>query len=168
MSIRRASVGIVVAALAACTASGPGQSVPAQPPLYPPAVFAHRVSTTAVTVYWNCTQPEPGALFVEGVVQNTGPGVVQFAEVEIVSVDGRDRTIASVRTAVPDVVIQTNQMSPFRLGLRTVGAEARIDLYYEYRVRSFFGMGAAQMSPERFRARDVCSESQHRVPKPQS
>jgi len=57
-----------------------------------------------------------------------------------------DRTIASVRTALLDVVIQTNQMSPFRLGLRTVGAEARIDLYYEYRVRSFFGMGAAQMS----------------------
>jgi len=53
---------------------------------------------------------------------------------------------------VPDVAIQTNQMSPFRLGLRTVGAEARIDLYYEYRARSVFGMGASQMSPERFRA----------------
>jgi hypothetical protein len=104
---------------------------------------------------------------VEGVVQNTGGAVVQFADVEIVSVDARDRTIASVRTAVPDVQIQTNQMSPFRLGLRTVGAEARIDLYYEYRVRSPFGMGASRMSPERFRARDVCSESQHRVPKPQ-
>jgi hypothetical protein len=167
MTTRWFPVAFVVAAVTGCTAGGLGQSVPAQTPLYPPAVFAHRVSTTAVTVYWNCTQPEPGALYVDGVVQNTGPGEVRYAEVEIVSVDGRDRTIASVRTAVPDVVIQTNQMSPFRLGLRTVGAEARIDLYYEYRVRSFFGMGAAQMSPERFRARDVCSESQHRVPKPQ-
>jgi hypothetical protein len=104
---------------------------------------------------------------VDGVVQNTGAGVVQYAEVEIVSVDARDRTVASVRSAVRDVVIQTNQVSPFQLGLRTVGAEARIDLYYEYRVRSFFGMGASQISPERFRARDVCSETQHRVPKPQ-
>ena len=168
MKIRWPLAAFLGLAMASCTAQGPGQTVPAQPPLYPPAVFAHRVSTAAVTVYWNCTQPEPGALFVEGVVQNTGPGVIQYAEVEIVSVDARDRTIASVRTGVPDVTIQTNQMSPFRLGLRTVGAEARIDLYYEYRVRSFFGMGAAQMSPERFRARDVCSESQHRVPKPQS
>lgn len=168
MKLRWVPAALLAFALAACTAWGPGQSVPVQPPLYPPAVFAHRVSTTAVTVYWNCTHPEPGALYVEGVVQNTGPGEVRHAEVEIVSVDARDRTIASVRTAVPDVVIQTNRMSPFRLGLRTVGAEARIDLYYEYRVRSFFGMGAAQMSPERFRARDVCSESQHRVPKPQS
>jgi len=168
MKIRWVPAALLAFALAACTAGGPGHTVPTQPPLYPPAVFAHRVSTTAVTVYWNCTHPEPGALSVEGVVQNTGPGEVRYAEVEIVSVDGRDRTIASVRTALPDVVIQTNQMSPFRLGLRTVGAEARIDLYYEYRARSVFGMGASQMSPERFRARDVCSESQHRVPKPQS
>lgn len=167
MKVRWIPAALVLAGLTACATGGPWQAAPSQPPLYPPAVFAHRVSTTAVTVYWNCAQPEPGTLYVEGVVQNTGPGEVRFAEVEIVSVDARDRTIASVRTAVPDVVIQTNQMSPFRLGLRTVGAEARIDLYYEYRVRSFFGMGAAQMSPERFRARDVCSESQHRVPKPQ-
>jgi hypothetical protein len=161
-------VTLLLLGMGACATQETQRSAPAQPPLYPPAVFAHRVSTTAVTVYWNCTHPEPGALSVEGVVQNTGPGEVRYAEVEIVSVDARDRTIASVRTAVPDVVIQTNQMSPFRLGLRTVGAEARIDLYYEYRARSVFGMGASQMSPERFRARDVCSESQHRVPKPQS
>ena len=157
----------LLVAMAGCAMGGGGSSGPAQAPLYPPAVFAHRVSTSAVTVYWNCTHPEPGALSVDGVVQNTGGGVVQFAEVEIVSVDAQDRTIASARSAVRDVQIETNQSSPFRLGLRTVGAEARIDLYYEYRVRSLFGFGAAQVSPERFRARDVCSESQHRVPKPQ-
>ncbi len=161
-------VPVVLLAMAGCAAQGGRSSAPAQPPLYPPAVFAHRVSTTAVTVYWNCTRPDPGALQVDGVVQNTGGGVVQFAEVEIVSVDAQDRTIASVRSAVRDVQIQTNQISPFQLGLPTVGAEARIDLYYEYRVRSVFGFGATQVSPERFRARDVCSESQHRVPKPQS
>ncbi len=168
MTVRWVLAGVLVFVAAACAPGGPAQSVPVQPPLYPPAVFAHRVSTTDVTVYWNCAQPEPGALYLDGVVQNTGAGEVRFVEVEIVSVDARDRTIASLRTAVPDVVIQTNQMSPFRLGLRTVGAEARIDLYYEYRVRSPFGMGVSRMSPERFRARDVCSESQHRVPKPQS
>jgi hypothetical protein len=161
-------VCLLLLAMAGCAMEGGQPPSTAQPPLYPPAVFAHRVSTTAVTVYWNCTQPEPGALYVNGVVQNSGGGVVQFAEVEIVSVDARDRTIASVRSAVPDVEIQTNRFSPFQLGLRAVGAEARIDLYYEYRVRSLFGFGAAKVSPERFRARDVCSESQHRVPKPQS
>jgi hypothetical protein len=120
-----------------------------------------------VTIYWNCTRPEPDALRVDGVVQNTGAGLLQYTEVEIVSVDAADRTVASVRTPVRDLTIQTNQLSPFQLGLRTVGAEARIDLYYEYRLRSFFGVGGFVASPQRFRARDICSETQHRVPKPQ-
>ena len=167
MKMRPWIVAVLGLGMAACATEGTRKSAPTQPALYPPAVFAHRVSTAAVTVYWNCTQPEPGALYVDGVVQNTGGGVVQYAEVEIVSVDARDRTVASVRSAVREVVIQTNQVSPFQLGLRTVGAEARIDLYYEYRVRSVFGLGGAQVFPERFRARDVCSETQHRVPKPQ-
>ena len=164
MRVRLCLVAVLGLGMAACATEGIPQSAP---PVYPPAVFAHRVSTSDVTVYWNCAQPEPGALRVDGVVQNTGGGSVEYAEVEIVSVDARDRTIASVRTAVRDLVLQTSQISPFQLGLRTVGAEARIDLYYEYRVRSFFGLGGVRMSPERFRARDVCSETQHRVPKPQ-
>ncbi len=168
MMMRLWKVPVLLLAMAGCATIGGQPFGPAQPPFYPPAVFAHRVSTTAVTVYWNCTRPSPGALQVDGVVQNTGGGVVQFAEVEIVSVDARDRTIASVRSAVRDVQIETNQISPFQLGLPTVGAEARIDLYYEYSLRSLVGFGAARVSPERFRARDVCSESQHRVPKPQS
>jgi hypothetical protein len=164
VNARQCLVALLGLGVAACAVDGPTQSAPQ---IYPPAVFAHRVSTTDVSVYWNCTQPEPGALRVEGVVQNTGGGTVQYAEVEIVSVDARDRTIASVRTPVRDLAIQTSQISPFQLGLRTVGAEARIDLYYEYHVRSLLGFGGRQVSPQRFRARDVCSETQHRIPKPQ-
>jgi hypothetical protein len=160
-------VGFLGLGVAACAAEGSRPSLPTQASLYPPAVFAHRVSTTDVSVYWNCTRPESNALRVDGVVQNTGGGSVQYAEVEIVSVDTRDRTIASVRSTVRDAALQPNQISPFQLGLRTVGAEARIDLYYEYRVRSAVGMGGLQVSPQRFRARDICSETQHRVPKPQ-
>lgn len=150
--------------VAGCATEETRQSAPQ---VYPPAVFAHRVSTSDVTVYWNCLQPEADALRLDGVVQNTGGGTVQYATVEIVSVDARDRTIASVQTTVRDLTLQTSQISPFQLGLRTVGAEARIDLYYEYRVRPRFGFGGLQSSTERFRARDVCSETQHRVPKPQ-
>ena len=164
MRIRLGLVAALGVGMAACATEG---SRPSAPPLYPPAVFAHRVSTSDVTVYWNCTQPESGALRVDGVVQNTGGGSVRYAEMEIVAVDARDRTIASVRSAVRDLTLQANQISPFQLGLRTVGAEARIDLYYEYRVRPHFGFGGLQSSTERFRARDVCSETQHRVPKPQ-
>ena len=152
----------------ACAGDGASRVPASQPPLYPPAVFAHRVSTSEITVYWNCARPEPDVLRVEGVVQNTGGGSIQYAEVEIVSVDARDRTIASVGAPVRDAILQTNQISPFQLTLRTVGAETRIDLYYQYRAQTRLGLGVAQAYREQFRARDVCSESQHRVPKPQS
>ena len=160
-------LGPVLAGVTACATEGNAPSPPAQPALYPPAVFAHRVSTADLTVYWNCEQPEPGAVRVDGVVQNTGGRSVEYAQIEIVSVDARERTIASVRSGVRDVILQTNQISPFQLGLRIVGAEARIDLYYEYRARPHFGLGGFQGFPEHFRARDVCSDTQHRVPKPQ-
>jgi hypothetical protein len=151
----------------ACAGGGASRAPASQPPLYPPAVFAHRVGTSEITVYWNCARPEPDVLRVEGVVQNTGGGSIQYAEVEIVSVDARDRAIASVGAPVRDAILQTNQISPFQLTLRMVGAEARIDLYYVYRAQTRFGFGVGQAYREQFRARDVCSESQHRVPKPQ-
>jgi hypothetical protein len=167
MTPRLWTVAALCLGAAACATTDAWHSSPTPPTVYPPAAFTHRVSTSDVTVYWNCTRPEPDALRVDGVVQNISGGVVQYAEVELVSVDARDRTIASLRSAVRDPMLQTNQTSPFLLGLRTVGAEARIDLYYEYRVRSLFGPGGFQVSPQRFRARDICSESQHRIPKPQ-
>ena len=151
----------------ACASDGASRVPASQAALYPPAVFAHRVSTSEITVYWNCARPEPDVLRVEGVVQNTGGGSLYYAEVEIVSVDAGDRTIASVGAPVRDAILQTNQISPFQLTLRMVGAETRIDLYYVYRAQTRFGFGVGQTYRERFRARDVCSESQHRVPKPQ-
>jgi hypothetical protein len=151
----------------ACASDGASRVPASQAALYPPAVFAHRVSTSEITVYWNCARPEPDVLRVEGVVQNTGGGSIQYAELEIVSVDARDRTIASVEAPVRDVLLPTNQISPFQLTLRMEGAETRIDLYYRYRTRARVGLGVAQSFQEQFRALDVCSESQHSVPKPQ-
>ena len=133
--------------MTACAGDGTTRVPASQPALYPPAVFAHRVGTSDLTVYWNCTRPEPDVLRVEGVVQNTGGGSIQYTEVEIVSVDARDRTIASVGAPVRDVILQTNQISPFQLTLRTVGAETRIDLYYVYRAQARSGLGVAQAVP---------------------
>jgi hypothetical protein len=155
MAPRFLMLWVVAVGAAACAVDGASRVPASQPPLYPPAVFAHRVSTSEISVYWNCARPEPDVLRVEGVVQNTGGGSIPYAEVEIVSVDARDRTIASVGAAVRDAILQTNQISPFQLTLRMVGAETR------------FGFGVGQAYREQFRARDVCSESQHRVPKPQ-
>jgi hypothetical protein len=167
MEARSLLLGLVCLGAAACASDGSPPPSAARPALHPPSVFANRVRTADVSVFWNCTQPAPAVLQVDGVVQNIGGGTVRFARVEIVSVDARGRTIASVRADVQDQMLQTNQISPFQLSLRTVGAEARFDLFYEYRLRNRSARGGFDVSPERFRARDVCSETLGRVPTPQ-
>jgi hypothetical protein len=94
---------------------------------------------------------------VDGVVQNIGGPRVQFAEVEIVAVDASGRSVHSASSAVRDILIQTNQSSPFLVQLRTLGNEVRFDMFYRYRVRGAFGMGATEQRQVQNMARDVCS-----------
>jgi hypothetical protein len=147
------------AALSGCAGAG------APPAIYPQAVFDHRVSTSDVTVYWSCTEPEPSVLKVDGVVQNIGGGPVEFAQVELVAVNASDRNVGSARASVRDIVLQTNQNSPFVLQVRRLGDEARFDLYYWYYAGEPFGFGRPGRRDFRSMARDACSPTQHRFPK---
>jgi len=65
---------------------------------------------------------------------------VQFAEVEVVAVNASDRTVRSAKSAVRDILLQSNQVSPFLIQLRTLGDEARFDMYYWYYVRGALGV----------------------------
>jgi len=157
--------GVMLAAMVgmglfACAAPG------TEPPPYPPAVFEHRVSAADVSVFWNCTQPEPNILQVDGVVQNIGGRQVQFGEVEAVAVNAGDRTVGSAKAGVRDILLQPNQISPFLLQLRTLGDEVRFDLYYSHYVGGTFGFRAAGQRQVQNMARDVCSPTQHRSRKP--
>jgi len=149
----------VAAVLSGCAGAG------TQPAIYPQAVFDHRVSTSDVTVYWSCTQAESQVLRAEGVVQNIGSGPVEFAQVELVAVSAQDRNVGSTTASVREIVIQTNQHSPFLLQLRTLGDEARFDLYYWYYAGEAFGFGRPGRREFRSMARDACSPAQHRFPK---
>jgi hypothetical protein len=151
--------GIVVG-LSACAT--PGTQTGAQPP----AVFEHRVSAADVRVFWNCTQPEQNVLQVDGVVQNIGGQLVQFAEVEVVAVNASGRTASSARSAVQDIRLQTNQRSPFLIQLRTLGDEVRFDMFYRHRARDTSGIGAAGLRQIQNMARDVCSPTQYRSQEP--
>jgi hypothetical protein len=137
-----------------------------QPLMAAPAVnalanFAHRVSTNDVTIYWNCTRPKSDGIRLGGVVQNSKGVPVKFMELELVAADGRDRYGPSAKTALRDIVLHTNQVSPFTLQLRSEGKGVRFDLFYKYYV------GAAVATQQvNFMARDACSPSQHRIPKP--
>ncbi len=154
-----ASYAFLAVALSACAGDGTGRLPGATPPVYPPAAFAHRVSTADISVYWNCTRPEPEVVRLDGVVQNSGGRELEFVELDGNAVDARDRSVSAARTSLKDLVLHTNQISPFTLDIRVPGTTTRLDLYYTYRL----GLGRSDV---RQFARDVCSETQHRVPQP--
>jgi hypothetical protein len=147
-------VGIMVG-LSACTTPG------TQTPIQRPALFEHRVSAADVRVFWNCTRPEQNVLQLDGVVQNIGGQLVQFAEVEVVAVNASGRTVNSARSAVQDIRLQTNQRSPFLIQLRTSGDEVRFDMFYRHRARDTSGLGVAGLRQIQNMARDVCSPTQY-------
>ncbi len=127
----------------------------------PPSAFAHRVSAGDLRVFWNCSRPEPDLLQVEGVVQNIGGGRVRSAEVEVVAVSAGGQTMGRARSAARDVVLQTNQRSPFQVQIRTAGEPARFDMFYSHFAREEFGgLGS---TPRRIqnRVRDICVAMEH-------
>lgn len=157
--------GVAAVALSGCAGAGPGGLPTAQPTIYPPAVFAHRVSTSDIDVYWNCTQPEADVIRLDGVVKNSGGQEVQFVELDLAAADARDRYISEAKTSLADIVLHMNQISPFVLEIRTFGAAVRLDLYYKYRFPPRAGRPGSLRSEVRELARDVCSPTQHLVPK---
>jgi hypothetical protein len=148
--------------LSACAGYAPGGPVRAGSTVYPPALYAHRVSTNDVEVYWNCTRPEPAVVQLEGVVRNVKGGRVKFMELELSGANKQGRYVSGGKTALGDIVLYTNQISPYALQIRPAGTEERFDLFYWYYVDARIGGSPRQQ----FLARDACSPSQHRVPKP--
>lgn len=141
---------------------------------YPPPNYAHRVESSAVALYWNCAQPEPGLLQLSGLAFNPWSSQpVRLLEFDLVGVDAHDRSVSSAEAQAGDQQIFTNQSTPFQLDLRTAGTEVRFDLYYQY-IYQDRGHGdaiiAGPLPPgsfhlvqqtHRFLVRDACSESQH-------
>ena len=135
-----------------------------QPPTTP-EVFEHGVSSGHVELAWTCTQAEPGRLEVRGVARNRGHAEeVRFLELELVGVSAQERTMSQAGTAVPAIVLRTNEASPFRLELRPVGTEVRYDLYYRYQAnqgrhvsaRDLTGLPLLAQQNHRFLARNAC------------
>jgi hypothetical protein len=149
----------MVAVLLIVAFLGAGCATPDTRTALPPAsAFAHRVSAGDVRVFWNCSQPEPNLLQVEGVVQNIGGGQVTFAEVEVVAVNAGGQTMGSARSAVRDSVLQVNQRSPFQVQVRTAAEAARFDMFYWHLVREAFGSGPRRVQN---RVRDICLPMEH-------
>lgn len=146
----------------------------------PPESFTYRVATSEIVLLWNCLQPEPRLLSLEGVAWSPWQAQpVQLLEFELVGVDAQDRMTAEKAGEARDLQLHTNQMTPFTLELKTTGTEVRFDLYYRYQFRQFFegnavdarlaGPLVASHSSSllaqtiSYLVRDACSDSQHRA-----
>ncbi len=160
--------------LAACTSLETLQQAGGQATPYPPDVFAHRIATSHVVLYWNCSRSEANMLRLDGVAQNPwSPQAVRFLELELVGVNGEDRVVSEAKGEVRDAMLRTNQISPFRLDLRTVGSETRFDLHYQYKFQDVEDQALLAGPPvgrpllaaytNRFMVRDACGETQHRA-----
>jgi putative hemolysin len=143
--------------LSACSTAGTSRVLGLGPGSYPPAVYTHRVGSANVDIYWNCAQPEPGVLEMDGVVWNTGGRTVNFMKLNLVGADSHGGTVSQATTSLPDIALGINQISPFHMRVRTVGSEVRFDLYYEYYPGTEFGFSHRNF------VRDACSPTQHLV-----
>ena len=140
-----------------------------QPPAAP-ETFQHAASSAHIELYWTCSEPEAGRLRVNGVARNRGHAQeIRFVELELVGVNGGERTVSEARAALPAILLHTNEVSPFRLELHPAGTEVRYDLYYQYlanegKAISAFGSIPAPLlaqQNQRFIVRDACGLHQH-------
>jgi hypothetical protein len=165
-------LGIV---LYACAASGPQMAVSIGKAQWPPIGYKHTVSTGALRQYWNCTRPEPGVVRLDGIVANLWNGQsVKFLEWQLAGVNAEGREVSGVKVESTVIQLMTNQFIEYHIDLRTTGAEARFDLYYQYQ---FFDRGHNAIEAaldwdgpvlftqqnQRFFVLDACSDTQHLV-----
>lgn len=152
-------IAVLGLGLAACTSLASSQ----QSSVYPPATFSHRIGTSHVLLYWNCVRPEPDLLRVDGVVQNAYATEIRYPEVKLVAWNAEGRVVSAAQATTDVFVLRTNQISPFRVNLRTTGKELRFDLFYGPEGGSSRGVAPAGIP---LMVRDVCSETQNRIPRP--
>ncbi len=167
--VRASLMLLFVFGLSACASGGSASlAVPPRVP-YPPPGYTHTVSTCAVALYWNCTQPEAGLLRLEGVAFNPwGDQPVQYLGFELAGVDSRDGTVSEAIAEARDSQIFDHQSTTFGLELRPTGREVRYDLYYQYqyqRNEMVSGPMVAGAFPRfhgvRNLVRDACSPTQN-------
>jgi hypothetical protein len=164
------AVAISLAGCAAMEVPGDGAM-----PGSPPQAFAHRVANSEVVLLWNCLEPEPGLLRVEGMVRSPWQAQpIRDLEFDLVGVDAQERTTAQAAAAARDYQIFTNQSTTFQLALKRAGTEVRFDLYYRYLFGEHVEMSALIAGPptagprlfaqtKSFLVRDVCGATQHRA-----
>ncbi len=115
----------------------------------PEMSFAHRVATTQLELQWNCV-PDAGGMTVEGIVRNVSSIELKFVELEFVANNPIGAIIAQGKAAVQPIVLTLRGVGPFRIRLENTPEDARIDMFYQFRI-------GVRLDYQRFSARNICS-----------
>jgi hypothetical protein len=111
-------------------------------PMPPFDSFAHRISDGTVSLYWNCSRPAPDGVRVEGWANNPDyPQPINDLEFILYGVNAQEGTVSQAKASAKAYLIQTNEPTTFTIDLKTVGAEVRYDLVYQYWGAGDSGMG---------------------------
>lgn len=155
MAPRQCRMPTLVFCVVALTACGLAKPMP------PFDSFAHRISDGTLFLYWNCSRPAPGAVRVEGWANNPdSPQPIKDLEFILYGVNAQERTVSQTKVSAQAYLIQTNDPTTFTIDLKTVGAEVRYDLVYEYWGAGGSGMGrggGGGLQRQQNMARDVCA-----------
>ena len=163
---------LLTVGLWACAEDGSLRFRAETPTPYPPPGYVHRLDTPQIGLFYNCTNPEPGMLRLEGLafnVWNMQP--LRYLEFALDGVDAGDHSVSEAGAEGRDYQILTGQSTPFRVDLQPTGTEVRYDLYYQYQFLDgdhrdlLAGPIVSGVYPRhmgiRFLARDACSPTQH-------
>jgi hypothetical protein len=131
-------------------------------PMPPFDSFAHRISDGTVSLYWDCSRPAPGAVRVDGWANNPAyPQPINDLEFILYGVNAQESNVSQAKASAQAYLIQTNEPTTFVINLKTVGAEVRYDLVYQYWGGGDSGMGfrggGGVSQRQQNMARDICA-----------
>ena len=125
-------IGLALAAAGcgACSGAVPLQATPDY------SRFSHSWTTPKVTLYWDCTEAESGAVRIDGVGVNLWePIPPEFLDLRLFGLDVQGRVLSRTQGSAQGAELIKNFPTPFRLELREQGGEVRVDLAYRYQYR---------------------------------
>jgi hypothetical protein len=121
---------LAAAGCAACSGAVPRQAIPDY------SRFSHSWTTPQVTLYWDCTEVEPGSLRIDGVGVNLWePVPPRFLELSLYGVDAYGRVTSGTQAMAQGVELFMNFPAAFHLELNEQGGAVRVDLAYRYQYR---------------------------------
>jgi len=158
--LRLAVVALAAAGCAACSGATSRQAVPDY------SRFSHTWAAPHVTLYWECTEIEPGSLRLEGLgVNQWEPIPPRFLELFLSGVDAQGRVLSRTQATAEGFELLQGFPASFRLELGGRGDEVRVDLAYryEYRDDSFDRMWRWMPRYVTGRVPDACGANRHRL-----